>query len=246
MSVFELFAKGGPLMIVLAMLSVYGLAVVLFKTYQFSRARVWDTTFIEPVLSALKEGRVAQAKEWLAPIPGPVARIMRLTLECVENRTMTLERKEEEILRVGAADIRNLESFVRSLEMVTQMAPLIGLLGTVSGMIESFSKLGGGGSRIDPALLAGGIWESLLTTVGGLAVAILAMAAHFAFDSMIEKIRAVMKDVTIQILALEDRYAKKDKDKKKASEEKKKEEELPLTMPQQSSTLKLLNPRYGI
>ncbi len=243
MSVSELFDKGGPMMLVLALLSIYGLAVVLFKLYQFSRARVWDTSFIEPVLSALKENHVAEAKQWLAPIPGPIARIMRLTLECVENRNMTLERKEEEILRVGTADIRNLESFVRSLEMVAQMGPLIGLLGTVSGMIESFSKLGGGGSRIDPALLAGGIWESLLTTVGGLAVAILAMAAHFAFDSMIEKIRATMKDVTIQILALEDRYAKKDK---KKAEEKKKEEELPLTMPQQSSTLKLLNPRYGI
>lgn len=207
----HLFAKGGVVMYGLAALSIYAVAVVIFKVVQFYKANVFDRTFIEPALREIKQGDRNKAFRTLADIKGPVARIMRVTFECVANRDMSQKSKEAEITRVGAGDIRYLESHLRGLEMTATVAPLMGLLGTVIGMISSFSRLSISGSRVDPTMLAGGIWEALLTTAGGLAVAIPALAAHYILDGIIEKVRATMKDVSVQILALEDEFRRNER-----------------------------------
>jgi len=203
--------KGGAVMIALGLLSVYAVAVVIFKIIQFNRANVFQRDFIEPVLHEIKLGDRLRATQILGSITGPVARIMRVTFECVANREMSQKSKEAEILRVGSGDLRYLESHLRGLEMTANVAPLMGLLGTVIGMINSFSKLSLSGSRVDPTILAGGIWEALLTTAGGLAVAIPALAAHYILDGIIEKVRATMKDVSVQILALEDEFRRNER-----------------------------------
>jgi biopolymer transport protein ExbB len=201
-----IFEKGGVIMYLLAMLSVYAVAVVIFKIIQFRAANVFDRSFIEPALREIKQGDRTRATKTLASTKGPIARIMRVTFECVANREMSQKSKEAEILRVGSGDIRYLESHLRGIEMTASVAPLMGLLGTVIGMIGSFSKLSMSGTRVDPTILAGGIWEALLTTAGGLAVAIPALAAHYILDGVIERVRATMKDVSVQILALEDEF----------------------------------------
>ncbi len=248
----------------LAALSVYAVAVVIFKIIQFRKANVLDRSFIEPALREIKQGDRVKATQTLANIRGPVARIMRVTFECVANREISQKSKEAEIMRVGAADIHYLESHLRGLEMTSAIAPLMGLMGTVIGMITSFSKLSLSGTRVDPTLLAGGIWEALLTTAGGLAVAIPALAAHYVFDGMIEKVRATMKDVSIQILALEDEFRRNERqfaldEARRAEEErlahieaerKQKEEaerwaeEQRRKAPQKTTTLQLLSPTY--
>lgn len=207
----HLFEKGGVVMYGLAMLSVYAVAVVIFKIIQFRKANVFDRSFIEPALREIKQGDRNKAFRALADIRGPIARIMRVTFECVANRDMSPKSREAEITRVGSGDIRYLESHLRGLEMTASIAPLMGLLGTVIGMISSFSKLSVAGTRVDPTLLAGGIWEALLTTAGGLAVAIPALAAHYILDGIIEKVRATMKDVSVQILALEDEFRRNER-----------------------------------
>lgn len=206
-----IFEKGGAVMYGLAMLSVYGVAAVIFKAVQFKKANVFDRSFIEPALKEIKMGDRNRAFKRLADIKGPIARIMRVTFECVANRDMSPKSREAEIMRVGSGDIRYLESHLRGLEMTASVAPLMGLLGTVIGMINSFSKLSVSGSRVDPTMLAGGIWEALLTTAGGLAVAIPALAAHYILDGIIEKVRATMKDVSVQILALEDEFRRNER-----------------------------------
>lgn len=218
-----LFEKGGFVMYGLALLSIYAVGVVIFKMIQFRRANIFDRSFIEPALQEIKQGDRTKATQTLADIRGPIARIMRVSFECVANRDMSQKSKEAEIMRVGAADIHYLESHLRGLEMTSAIAPLMGLMGTVIGMITSFSKLSLSGSRVDPSLLAGGIWEALLTTAGGLAVAIPALAAHYILDGIIEKVRVSMKDVSIQILALEDEF--KRNERAKAIEESKRMEE---------------------
>lgn len=256
--------KGGVMMWVLLALSIYSLAVIIFKIVQFKKANVFDRSFIEAVLSEIKNGDRLTATTTLEKIAGPVARIMHVTFACVANREMSQKSKEAEIMRVGAADLRYLESYLRSLEMVAMVAPLIGLLGTVVGMINSFSKLSLSGTRVDPTLLAGGIWEALLTTAGGLAVAIPALAAHYILDGIVEKVRATMKDVSVQILSLEDEFrrnerlhaieeARKAEEVRKAEEARKAEElkkraeaevVAQQTAPKQTSTLHLLSPKY--
>lgn len=205
------FQKGGVVMYLLGAMSVYAVAVVIFKVIQFKKANLFDRSFIEPALREIKQGDRSRATKTLAGINGPIARIMRVTFECVANREMSQKSKEAEILRVGASDIRYLESHLRGLEMTASVAPLLGLLGTVMGMIVSFSKLSLSGTRVDPTILAGGIWEALLTTAGGLTVAIPALAAHYVLDGVIEKVRATMKDVSVQIMALEDEFRRNER-----------------------------------
>jgi len=243
--------KGGVMMYVLIALSIYSLAVIIFKIIQFRKANVFDRSFIEPALKEIKDGDRFKATLTLESIPGPIARIMSVTFACVANREMSQRSKEAEITRVGSADIRYLESYLRSLEMVAMISPLTGLLGTVIGMITAFSKLSLSGTRVDPTMLAGGIWEALLTTAGGLAVAIPALAAHYILDGVIEKVRATMKDVSVQILALEDEFRKNERlhaiaESKRLEEERKASPVAPIenTTPKQTSTLHLLSPKY--
>ncbi|MFO0388829.1 MAG: MotA/TolQ/ExbB proton channel family protein [Alphaproteobacteria bacterium] len=259
-----IFQKGGFIMYGLAALSIYAVAVIIFKIIQFRKANVLDRSFIEPALREIKQGDRLKATQTLAGTKGPIARIMRVTFECVANREMSQKSKEAEIMRVGAADIHYLESHLRGLEMTSAIAPLMGLMGTVIGMITSFSKLSLSGTRVDPTLLAGGIWEALLTTAGGLAVAIPALAAHYVFDGMIEKVRATMKDVSIQILALEDEFRRNERqhaieeakrveaerlaqleaERKKKEDAERWAEEQRRKAPQKTTTLQMLNPKY--
>ncbi len=266
------FQKGGVVMYLLGTMSVYALAVVIFKIAQFRKANIFDRSFIEPALREIKQGDRSRATKTLAGINGPIARIMRVTFECVANREMSQKSKEAEILRVGSGDIRYLESHLRGLEMTASVAPLMGLLGTVIGMISSFSKLSLSGTRVDPTILAGGIWEALLTTAGGLTVAIPALAAHYVLDGIIEKVRATMKDVSVQILALEDEFRRNERalaieEAKRADVQRRAQEELDAkareeaeskkrneadqwaeaqrkSAPQKTSTLHLLSPKY--
>ncbi|MEZ5691401.1 MAG: MotA/TolQ/ExbB proton channel family protein [Rickettsiales bacterium] len=260
-----IFSKGGFVMYAMALLSVYAVTVVIFKLIQFKRSNVFDRKFIDPVLRDIKQGDRTQATKTLETIRGPIARIMRVTFECVANREMSQKSKEAEITRVGSADISYLESHLRGLEMTAMISPLMGLLGTVLGMINSFSKLSSAGTRVDPSILAGGIWEALLTTAAGLAVAIPALAMHYVLDGIIERVRATMKDVSVQILALEDEFrrnerllaieqAKKAEEdrkrqeveakQKKQTEEEKENEKKSQNAPKKMSTLHLLSPKY--
>ena len=219
MEAFDFLAKGGVVMAILVLLSIYAITVIIFKIQQFYRANLFDSSYIDPVMAQVKAGELTDVSSRLSPIKGPVARIMKTAIECVRNRHLSLRGREAEITRVGAQEVHYLESHMRGLEMVATTAPLLGLLGTVIGMVKAFSKLGEAGTRVDPSMLASGIWEALLTTVGGLMVAIPAVAAYYVIDSVIEKIRATMQDVTIQILALEDNYLRNDEEQKRREEE---------------------------
>ena len=258
MSIFDFFHKGGPVMFILLGLSIYGVAVIMFKIYQFWNAGMFSQdTFIEKAVQQIRAGDIVSASRTLSSVKGPVARIMRVSLDCVANREISQRSKEAEIARVGAADIRYLESHLRGLEMIANIGPLLGLLGTVIGMVSAFAKLEAAGARVDPSLFAGGIWEAFLCTVAGLIVAIPAIGAYYAVDAMIERVRSTMRDVSIQILALEDEFKRNEKEIKRKEAVKREIEMRELedrmknaatqtrSTPQNSSTLHLLNPRYA-
>ena len=91
---------------------------------------------------------------------------------------------------------------MRGLEVIASLSPLLGLLGTVLGMIKAFVRLESAGTKVDPAILAGGIWEALLTTAFGLSVAIPALAAFYILEGQVENVRAQMKDASIRVLGI--------------------------------------------
>ena len=104
------------------------------------------------------------------------------------------DRAREETARVAKREIAQAGVGLRALELIATIAPLLGLLGTVLGMIAAFQALQQAGNRADPALLAGGIWEALLTTAAGMAVAIPASAALTWFEAVIDRIRRDVED----------------------------------------------------
>jgi biopolymer transport protein ExbB len=91
---------------------------------------------------------------------------------------------------------------MRALELIAAVAPLLGLLGTVFGMIEAFRALEQAGSQVDPSLLSGGIWAALLTTAAGLSIAIPTLMAFHWFDRTLERLRFLLEDRLSQLVAL--------------------------------------------
>lgn len=184
-----LLAKGGPVMYVLLALSILSLAIILLKVWQFQRAGLGQTHLFETLGVGMSPG--ANLRAQLRRSRHPAARVVEVAMATSE---LPLERREAEIDRVGAAEIRGLETYLRTLEVVANLSPLLGLLGTVIGMINAFSRLEEAGSRVDPAILAGGIWEALLTTAFGLIVAIPALGGLHFLERRVELARAVMRD----------------------------------------------------
>ncbi len=187
-------------MMVLLAMSVLAVAIILLKLFQFFRSGLRRSAFVEPVMAALNRNSNDEALALLKAQTSPVARVMESALVCGADQHMAIKEIEAEVSRVGSAQIRNLESWLRGLSAIAHLSPLLGLLGTVTGMIVAFMRLEEAGSRVDPSILSGGIWEALLTTAFGLTVAIPAMAAFYYLEGEVDQVRATMKDATIRIL----------------------------------------------
>ncbi len=194
-----LLEKGGPVMFVILGLSVLGLAIVLVKIFHFARARAGREGFADRALEALARQDFVAALDALGERNHPVARVMRVAIETARAPGLAEKEREAEIVRVGSNELRELESFLRGLEIVASLSPLLGLLGTVFGMIEAFAELERAGAQVNAALLAGGIWEALLTTAFGLTVGIPALAAFHLFEGQVERIQAAMRDAVARV-----------------------------------------------
>lgn len=196
----ELLEKGGAVMAILLLLSVYVFSVIFYKLFQLWRAQAIGGGFNRKLLSLIENKKFQEALNLTSSYKSPVAKVAQTALQ-LAGQNKTQEQRIKAIEASGTKEIRNFESHLRGLEMVANIAPLLGLLGTVIGMVKAFAGIHEIGSRVDPSVLAGGIWEALLTTVAGLAVAIPALAAHYIIDGKLENIRSIMKESTSNILA---------------------------------------------
>lgn len=176
-ALLDLMEAGGSIMYVLAVVSVLVLGIVLVKFVQFMALRAGDGSFIERAAELVKRGELTTALDMVARRRGVVARVMESALR---GRVLGLEEGKirEEVERVARVKLDGLEAGLPALSTLTSVSPLLGLLGTVTGMIGAFQALENAGSRVDPAILSSGIWEALLTTAFGLIIAIPASAAY--------------------------------------------------------------------
>ncbi|AHF04444.1 flagellar motor protein MotA [Marichromatium purpuratum 984] len=198
----EFVRAGGPVMLVLCALSLLALTLVLFKLLQFARLRVGARAFIAPTLAACAAGRLDEARGALAPAPQPIAAVLAVAIDGLTHGGRTLQQLREEVLREAAAQQQRLNAHLRGLDAIVTLAPLLGLLGTVLGMIEAFRTLEQAGGQANPALLAGGIWEALLTTAAGLAIAIPAAAALHWLEAIIERARHDTEDALTRLFTM--------------------------------------------
>jgi biopolymer transport protein ExbB len=189
----------------LVLLSIYTVGVAILKIIQFKKTNALSNGFAQMALLLIKNHEADKAEKILLENQNPLGKVMLTALTQVRSGETDKDAIEQEIERVGTNEVRELETHLKGLEMTSNISPLLGLLGTVIGMVNAFANIAGSGSRVDPSMLAGGIWEALITTVGGLVVAVPAVAAFYIIDGLIDKIRAEMKDNAVQIVAMKDK-----------------------------------------
>ena len=195
LDLISLVLKGGPVMLILLGLSIISLTIIIIKIFQFYKSDIYNGNKILPVYKLLEDNKILQSRELLNSIIHPSSNIITSILD---NKNLSNEDRENEVSIIGEKQLRNLEFLLKPLEVISNVAPLLGLLGTVIGMITAFSKLENAGSKVDPAILAGGIWEALLTTAFGLIVAIPALAAFYWLDGKVDKVREEMRHAAIK------------------------------------------------
>lgn len=170
---------GGPVVALILALSVLAGAVVLWKLWQFRAAGVGRHTGLNAAIAAHDAGQHSRARALAEAAPSHLAPLLAEALQAqsadVRDRLYTLA--EDRLAR--------LESGFRLLDTVAQIAPLLGLFGTVLGMIDAFRAMQGAGAAVDPSVLAGGIWVALMTTAAGLAVAMPVSALLSWLDSRV-------------------------------------------------------------
>jgi biopolymer transport protein ExbB len=192
--------KGGSVVMILMFISLVAMTIITAKFLQFSASGIGKRKHISPVLKQIESGDLEGALKALKDTRGPIARLMEAGVVAKINKTYREKDIEEELSRVGANELAGLESYFRWLEVIGNISPLLGLLGTVIGMIEAFQALENAGSKVDPAILSGGIWEALLTTAVGLSVAIPAVMALHVLEDRVDRLRLDFKDSATRLL----------------------------------------------
>ena len=190
---------GGPVVAILGIMSVVGLAVVFIKIWQFFRLDIDKRDFIPLALRAWRENNLEEMNQILGSSRSPIARVIEVAAQACMQATTDTTLAREEVLRVATLYLANTRSYLRILEVIAVLSPLLGLFGTVLGMIEAFHRLEEAGTTVDPAVLSGGIWEALLTTAAGLAVAIPAIFLLNWLEQRVENFKLAMEDAMTQI-----------------------------------------------
>jgi biopolymer transport protein ExbB len=206
MEVIELFTKGGWVMYPILFCSVFAVAIIVAKVRQFVSLRLDDTKSVEEALVLLEQKGASELHHKLQGSKHPVAKVVLQSVALCEHSNLPLSDIEVEIGRVGSDLLRQLESWLRPLSGVAQLSPLLGLLGTVLGMISAFMTIQSAGTAVNPAMLAGGIWEALLTTAFGLTVAVPTMASYYYFEGKVDQVQGLMNSASLRVLL----YYKKD------------------------------------
>ncbi len=189
--------RGGPIVVILGLLSVYSLALVFLKIMHFwgSLAGVRNR---DAALEAWRQGEVEEAKNLARTGRSPVNEVLTAAMEGLAARwDRTLLR--EEVERQANARLETLGRHLRTLEVIAVVSPLMGLLGTVLGMIDSFQQLELAGGSANAAVLAAGIWKALLTTAMGLIVAIPAAIAANLLGARLDRVSHSMEDCVTRL-----------------------------------------------
>lgn len=194
-----LIRDGGWTMWLIAALSVATLAIVLWKLWSLWRLGMWGGSHSRRAVRLWSEGRRAEALAAVRGRPSARARVVQAAIGTSIDPAIDDKTAREETARVARQTLYRSREGLRALELIATIAPLLGLLGTVLGMIAAFQVLQESGNRADPSALAGGIWEALLTTAAGMAVAIPAGIALSWFESVADRLQADLEDLATRI-----------------------------------------------
>ncbi|PTW46567.1 MULTISPECIES: MotA/TolQ/ExbB proton channel family protein [Rhodovulum] len=177
----------------LGVLSVMALTISIWKAWQFRRMGVGRRALAETVLDCWLSGRVEEAMERAVAGRAVLGRVLRAVMSAAQARPGETGYAEELGRQTALIELARMGERMRALELIVSSAPMLGLLGTVVGMIDAFSALSLAAEAADPASLAGGIWTALTTTAAGLALALVANALATWFEGRIEAERTLLE-----------------------------------------------------
>jgi len=192
----DILSNGGPLIVPIFLCSVFALAVFIERLIALKVDKVFPPRLADAVIDLVKTGKFDAALSLSKQQASPLS---SLIVSCLESEHLSRSQAKERMEEVGIVEVSGLARYVGALSTIATISPLLGLLGTVTGMIKVFKSVA---SVADPQIsqLAGGIWEALLTTVAGLAVAIPSYLAYRYLESRIDRIASGLQEYGLKLL----------------------------------------------
>ena len=189
---WDLVQKGGPMMYLIILSSILAFGVVIERVYSLNKARIDANKFMDDIINVLKRNKVIEAIEMCNATPGPIAHIIKAGILKHDRSKPEIKEAVDEAAQL---EIPRLEKHLPILATIAHIAPLLGLVGTVTGMIKSFQVIQQKAAAmipVNPGDLAGGIWEALLATLAGLAVAI---PTYVAYNYLVSQVDNLIYDM---------------------------------------------------
>jgi len=184
-----LLSNGGPVLWVILLTSAVAIVVFVERFLHCHRAQINSTEFLNGVRTVLKRNNVVEALSICDATPGPVARLVKTA---ILNRENGRDRVREALEEAGLAEVPRLEEKLSLLATIAQLAPLLGLLGTVLGFIQTFMAMQQQGLHAHIGQLSTGVWQALICAAAGLAVAI---PAHAAYNYLVSRVNSIVLDM---------------------------------------------------
>jgi biopolymer transport protein ExbB len=184
-----LLQHGGPMIWLLLILSAVVLVVFIERLLHYHRAQINSVEFLNGIRNVLKRENVVEALSICEATPGPVARLVRTGI-------LTRERGREGVRdaleETGLLEVPRLEEKLNLIATIAQVAPLVGLLGTVLGFLQVFYELQNAGPFANVSSLAGGVWQSMISMAAGLAVAI---PTYAGYNYLVSRVNSIVLDM---------------------------------------------------
>ena len=197
---WDVIQKGGPLMYLIILCSIVALAVVIERLYHLNRAKIDIDKFMESISNILKRNRIMEAIDLCEKSPGPIAHIIKAG---ILKHDRSRQEIKEAIEDAGIYEVPRLEKNLGALATIAHISPLLGLLGTVTGMVRAFQIIQEKATSlhpVSPGNLAGGIWEALITTAAGLIVAIPTFVAYNYLVSRVKNFIVEMERTSTELI----------------------------------------------
>lgn len=198
MNLWDMACKGGWIMIVLAVMSVIAFYVFFERAFAIRKASKDDPLFMDRIRDYIKTGEIKSAINYCRMVNTPSARMIEKGITRMGRPVSDVQAAIE---NTGNIEVAKLENGLAIIATVSSGAPMLGFLGTVTGMVRAFWNMANAGNNNDITLLSGGIYEAMITTVGGLIVGI---AAMFAYNHLVYRVDKVVSQMEARTMAFMD------------------------------------------
>ena len=193
----DFLSKGGVLVIPILGCSVFALAIFVERLVRFARLRSRGAGLAQKTVNMLQESDAHEIRDLLLQSKSPMGRVL---LKAMQVKDQDRETVETVMAHATEEEVRGLSAYLQVLATIGNIAPILGLLGTVMGMIKAFMVIQQMGGKVNAAVLAGGIWEAMLTTALGLSVALPTMVAHSYLLARVDKYEARLQEGAVTFI----------------------------------------------